>query len=651
MGSGTRRSRGSRNPQPPSVPAPVPASQRKEAVGDASATSAEAPAAKKAARKRNNTTVEASDDDLPLANTTKRSKTTAAKTGSTQTPAPVIPDGRPKRSTRNLDPAGPALENRRRLADAAAQRKAASANAARLAQIEEERIKLLAMVESEEAANESQTFDRFSDLTIDASLDGEFDPHARREVDSSGTSGVEMDVDETSDDIASTNAKPARKAVKGKGSLKQVVKNIRGGNTKQNAGKKDLPVASGLKQNWKSKPAAGRAGRKAQQPSNEVTDNLAGAIGGFDDEDISMNRPAEWGDANSGGKKPQFPTASETLTRDGSRQNEAVTEASDNINNDSHAIVAAPSRKKRNRAPTSRTPPEDVQQSHSAQAEGSKAKKSKRTHLTANKIRIENLPDFAQTERWRNIFIPTLYDLFFCSKDPWGDFSNTKSDGLVKGIQTVVNLVYPGIKYKVTDSCAIFLLGYNRVNERRSAIGKSTLDTVTDHISVNCKTPAETASFISWANRPDGPLFFATPSPKDSPKSRRDPGYIRPKGRLQSEFILPIAKKFLRGKAKSLGDFGYPKGLFALIMAGLERAIKSYGRDTKLGDFSSTNDSAATTGYATSCESIDDATWKEILEACDLLLQQAPDWTEAGDLSLLDQNRATMFDFDSPKKK
>jgi len=77
--------------------------------------------------------------------------------------------------------------------------------------------------------------------------------------------------------------------------------------------------------------------------------------------------------------------------------------------------------------------------------------------LSGNKVRIVDLPDFAQGSSWRTLFLPTLYDRFFASNEPFTKFIKG-SQSFTAFVQTNINLVYPEIGYKVTSTDAIHSL-------------------------------------------------------------------------------------------------------------------------------------------------------------------------------------------------
>jgi len=76
--------------------------------------------------------------------------------------------------------------------------------------------------------------------------------------------------------------------------------------------------------------------------------------------------------------------------------------------------------------------------------------------LNGNNVRMSDLPEFTEG-KWRNTFLPTLYDKFFASDQPFDTFT-IGSKQFVDLLQAVIGEVYPDIEYKVTSSDSIHFL-------------------------------------------------------------------------------------------------------------------------------------------------------------------------------------------------
>jgi len=153
---------------------------------------------------------------------------------------------------------------------------------------------------------------------------------------------------------------------------------------------------------------------------------------------------------------------------------------------------------------------------------------------------MSDLPEFA-VEKWRDTFLPTLYDKFFTSDQPFEGFYKG-SDRFVALLQGIIKEVYPDVDYEVTSSDSIHFLvrhfylltylmqmcfsiqAYNRINEKRSSIGSNAINVVKQHVGT-LKGEIAVKDWLRWSLRVDGPLFFKVPSPINSPIDHRDPKY------------------------------------------------------------------------------------------------------------------------------
>jgi len=82
--------------------------------------------------------------------------------------------------------------------------------------------------------------------------------------------------------------------------------------------------------------------------------------------------------------------------------------------------------------------------------------KPKARRLNGNNVRRSDLPNFAQG-KWRSTFLPTLYERFFTSDEPFDEF-NAGSDEFVALLQSIIKEVYPNVDYEVTSSDSIHFL-------------------------------------------------------------------------------------------------------------------------------------------------------------------------------------------------
>jgi hypothetical protein len=141
---------------------------------------------------------------------------------------------------------------------------------------------------------------------------------------------------------------------------------------------------------------------------------------------------------------------------------------------------------------------------------------------------MADLPKFA-TKKWQSTFLPTLYDAFFTSTSPFGDFYISTSS-FVKILQGIIKEVYPEVDYTVTALDSIHFLvslpssfrmnvlttdptqAYNRINEKRSSVGLNAIKLLQAHASTLGGEMAA-KEWLRWCIWPGGPLLFKVLSP------------------------------------------------------------------------------------------------------------------------------------------
>ena len=82
--------------------------------------------------------------------------------------------------------------------------------------------------------------------------------------------------------------------------------------------------------------------------------------------------------------------------------------------------------------------------------------KTKVKRLNGNTVQMSDLPEFAK-EKWQDTFLPTLFDKFFASDQPFEGFYKG-SDQFVALLQGIIEEVYPDIDYEVSLSDSIHFL-------------------------------------------------------------------------------------------------------------------------------------------------------------------------------------------------
>ncbi|EIW82008.1 hypothetical protein CONPUDRAFT_55072, partial [Coniophora puteana RWD-64-598 SS2] len=164
---------------------------------------------------------------------------------------------------------------------------------------------------------------------------------------------------------------------------------------------------------------------------------------------------------------------------------------------------------------------------------------------------------------WPSSIRATVYARFASSDTPWVIFTKTAPDpGTVAELQAIVDMVVPGLGYKVENGDELF--------ERQSEIGRTALAHVESFYSTAAfeGNPAAIQDHATWALHQDGPGFWRIPTPMEQTQqlSRKDPHYRKPKGYLRSAFINNIMRVLVRRMTGSYIRFDQPKGAVVLTM-------------------------------------------------------------------------------------
>lgn len=234
---------------------------------------------------------------------------------------------------------------------------------------------------------------------------------------------------------------------------------------------------------------------------------------------------------------------------------------------------------------------------------------------------LKELPQFVQAE-WTTRFLPTLYHCLFASDDPFSLFS--KGPDLVNTVQKVLNLVYPGTKYKVVWGSKLCQLAYDRLCDKRSIIGRKSINVIKAFFAQAeyHRNPTAIGRYVRWATRQDGPALWEGPSPPQY--TEEDPGYKPPRGLFQSKFIIDVATPLLQYLNTSQGNFGRPKALFALTAAAVERAFLSFSTGAFIkpsGDFSQEHIGHLVADYMANFETFSERRWSELMTACGFAIE------------------------------
>ncbi|KAF8809248.1 hypothetical protein BYT27DRAFT_7007716, partial [Phlegmacium glaucopus] len=179
---------------------------------------------------------------------------------------------------------------------------------------------------------------------------------------------------------------------------------------------------------------------------------------------------------------------------------------------------------------------------------------------------------FMNDTRWVESFLPTLTHMLFISPHAFQDF-RSESLAFVETVQDVFDVTYPNIEYTFKRKDAFVLQAASRLNSKKSKIASSVFDEVAKFFqqSEYKNNPAKIMQYCTWAFKTDGPAFNAEPTPLTCAVPKGHPQYIKPRGLLCSDFIFPVAVKFMRQVANSaekprINEENPPVALYALIL-------------------------------------------------------------------------------------
>lgn len=221
------------------------------------------------------------------------------------------------------------------------------------------------------------------------------------------------------------------------------------------ARKGEKAPASGLIPNWDKHT---KATRKSSDDSKQK------GLGGLTDADAEATKP------DFGMPKEFQPTKNIRFdnTRDLSRRN-MVSHHKFIKNNqlitsqDVTAVVSEPEVKAEENPITQKKPrpvkrPSKQEQFQPTQFLENAPLEPRRRALNGNTVRVSDLPEFTEVDsKWRKVFIPSLYNAFFCSSAPFKEFV-VGSTRFIRIVQEVVDCVYPEVKYTVKRDDAIHLI-------------------------------------------------------------------------------------------------------------------------------------------------------------------------------------------------
>ncbi|KAI9430663.1 hypothetical protein H4582DRAFT_1823707 [Lactarius indigo] len=409
--------------------------------------------------------------------------------------------------------------------------------------------------------------------------------------------------------------------------------------------------------NAKPKDGMARFSPADLNPTQHTTAGVAGtkttmgrvisevAIGGLDDTDIEVVRPITFGPIYSQHQPPTIPPGGPglQLQRNHNRRNNVcplrlLTTDSGNDVDTNHRPYVAQTKLKIRAA---------VQPQYRNPSMG----------LT-NALGPEH---FVLQRTWAKVFLPSLMYQFFISTGPFQDFINNSSP-FVALVQEAFNATHPNVSYTVAAGDAIVTtVSYARIlgtpQTERSLIASEALKHVKKYFEGDRfkDRPEDVKSHVWWALCPDGLAYQASPTPIDCPFDRKSPEYIPPKGRYQSDFIVPVIRKYIalaEGSAilPQLGAENPPIGLYIVVLVAVERAFKTFVKGTFKDppQFSNENTWCSINDFRASLLHLDTERWDRILGALGAsdVLGADPD---VG-LSTLSAYRGDLLSFTSPMK-
>ncbi|TFK58192.1 hypothetical protein BDN72DRAFT_966401 [Pluteus cervinus] len=196
-----------------------------------------------------------------------------------------------------------------------------------------------------------------------------------------------------------------------------------------------------------------------------------------------------------------------------------------------------------------------------------------------------DIPQFL-TADWKSKFLPTLYDVFFCSNHPYNAFCQGNEFGATA--TQVLDIIIPGHQYKVHSKEPVYCVALERIHEKRSDIGHHVAKVVATFFEQPeyKDRPKAIAAYVEWATQKHGPAYYKTPSPASVVKLEpKQQGFQAPQGPFESNFIVGTMNTFLDStsitKSKAV-DIGYPESLLALVCAAFHLHFETWSTGHKL---------------------------------------------------------------------
>ncbi|KAH8977369.1 hypothetical protein EDB92DRAFT_1822385 [Lactarius akahatsu] len=224
---------------------------------------------------------------------------------------------------------------------------------------------------------------------------------------------------------------------------------------------------------------------------------------------------------------------------------------------------------------------------------------------------------FILQHTWAKVFLPSLmYQFFISKKGPFQDFTNN-SPAFVTLVQEAFNTTHPSVLYTVAAGDAIVATSFERLKSKCSLIASEALKHVKKYFEGDRfkDRPEDIKNHVWWALHPNGLAYQAFPTPINCPFNRK-------KGRYQSNFIVPVVKKYItlaKGSAilPQLGAENLPIGLYIVVLVAVKHAFKTFVKGTYKDppQFSNENTWRSINDFRESLLCLDMECWDQVLHA------------------------------------
>ncbi|KAH9029754.1 hypothetical protein EDB83DRAFT_2229847, partial [Lactarius deliciosus] len=369
-------------------------------------------------------------------------------------------------------------------------------------------------------------------------------------------------------------------------------------------------------------------------------------IGGLDDTDIEVERPAAFGPVHSQPQVPTIPPGGPglQLQRNHNRRNNVPSRAI-------AEVLGSKDDRDTNHGPNIAQTKLKIRATVRSQGAGNPC-----GNPLMGVVHAFGPKHFILQRTWAKVFLPSLMYQFFISKGPFQDFTNN-SPAFIALVQEAFNATHPNVSYTVAAGDVIVTTSFERLKSKRSLIASEALKHVKKYFEGDRfkDRPEDVKNHVWWALRPDGLAYQAFPTPIDCPFDRKSPQYIPPEGRYQSNFIVLVIKKYItlaEGSAilPQIGAENPPIGLYIVVLVAVERAFKTFVKGTYKDppQFSNENTWRSINDFRESLLRLDAERWDRVLGALrpSNVLGADPD---AG-LSTLSAYRGDLVSFASPMK-